>query len=121
VADYVLEGPSIIRPIFIISDRPEQISQAIIERMGVGVTAFSVTGMFTHSEHAMLFCTVNRSEVKLLKSMVREADPRAFVVIAHGHQTAGGMLGPGWHGAESRPATPSGPAKADLMHSKKPE
>jgi len=39
-----------------------------------------------------LFSTVNRSDVNLLKAIVNDADPKAFVVIAQGHQTTGGVL-----------------------------
>jgi uncharacterized membrane-anchored protein YitT (DUF2179 family) len=92
VADHVLEGPSVIRTAFIITDLPEEVSQALLNRIGVGVTAWAGKGMFTKAEHTTLFCTVNRGDVNLLKSLVSDADPKAFVVIVQGHQTKGGML-----------------------------
>jgi len=92
VADYVLEGPSVIRTAFIITDLPEKVSQALLNRIGVGVTAWAGRGMFTKAEHTTLFCTVNRADVNLLKSLVSNVDPKAFVVIVQGHQTKGGML-----------------------------
>ena len=92
VADHVLEGPSVIRTAFIITDLPEEVSQALLNRIGVGVTAWAGKGMFTKAEHTTLFCTVNRADVNLLKSLVSDADPKAFVVIVQGHQTKGGML-----------------------------
>jgi hypothetical protein len=35
---------------------------------------------------------VNRPDVKMLKAVVIEADPGAFVVIDHGHQATGGVF-----------------------------
>jgi uncharacterized membrane-anchored protein YitT (DUF2179 family) len=92
VADYVLEGPSVVRTVFIVTDSPEEVSQVLMDRLGVGVTAWAGKGMFSKTEHTTLFSTVNRSDVNLLKAIVNNADPKAFVVIAQGHQTKGGML-----------------------------
>ena len=92
VADYILEGPSVIRTVFIVTDFPEVVSRVLMDRLGVGVTGWAVKGMFSETEHATLFCTVNRSDVKVLKAIVNDADPKAFLVIAQGHQTKGGVL-----------------------------
>jgi uncharacterized membrane-anchored protein YitT (DUF2179 family) len=92
VADYVLEGPSVVRTVFIVTDSPEAVSQVLMDRLGVGVTGWAGKGMFSKTEHTTLFSTVNRSDVNVLKAIVNDADPKAFVVIAQGHQTKGGML-----------------------------
>jgi len=92
VADYVLEGPSVVRTVFIVTDSPEEVSQVLMDRLGVGVTAWAGKGMFSKTEHTTLFSTVNRSDVNLLKAIVNNADPKAFVVIAQGHQSKGGVL-----------------------------
>jgi len=92
VADYVLEGPSVVRTVFIVTDSPEEVSQVLMDRLGVGVSGWAVKGMFSKAEHTTLFSTVNRSDVNVLKAIVSDADPKAFVVIAQGHQTKGGQL-----------------------------
>ena len=92
VADYVLEGPSVVRTVFIVTDFAEEVSQVLMDRLGVGVTAWAGKGMFSKTEHTTLFSTVSRSDVNLLKAIVNDADPKAFVVIAQGHQAKGGVL-----------------------------
>lgn len=92
VADYVLEGPSVVRTVFIVTDSAEEVSQALLTRLQIGVTGWSAQGKFTHSEHTVLFCTVSRPEVNTLRSLITEVDPRAFVVIGQGHQASGGVL-----------------------------
>ena len=69
-------------------------SRPLYERLqtGLGVTARSAQGMFTESQHTVLFCTVNRPDVNALKGAVRGVDPQAFVVIGHGHQSSGGVV-----------------------------
>jgi len=92
VADYVLEGPSVVRTVFIVTDFAEEVSQVLMDRLGVGVTAWAGKGMFSKTEHTTLFSTVSRSDVNLLKAIVNDVDPKAFVVIAQGHQAKGGVL-----------------------------
>lgn len=92
VADYVLEGPSVVRTAFIITDDPENVSQALSRRMGVGVTSWAGTGMFSKMEHTTLFCVIKRPDVRILSSIVNQVDPKSFVVIMQGHQAMRGKL-----------------------------
>ncbi|RMF00079.1 MAG: YitT family protein [Chloroflexi bacterium] len=92
VTDHVLEGPSVIRTAFIVTNHAEAVSHAIFGRMGIGVTGWEGRGMFTHAERTVLFCTISRPDVNSLKMIVAEADPHAFMVIGQGHQASGGMF-----------------------------
>lgn len=91
-ADYVLEGPSTIRTVFIVTDEPQAVSSAVLHGLGVGVTTWPAQGEYTGAQHAVLFCTVGRPDVNALRSVVSEADRSAFVVIGHGHQASGGVV-----------------------------
>ena len=92
VVDYVLEGPSVVRTAFIITDKPREVSQAVLERLHLGVTSWSAEGMFTETKRTFLFCTLSRSDVNTLRTTVTSADAEAFVVIGHGHQAIGGFI-----------------------------
>jgi uncharacterized membrane-anchored protein YitT (DUF2179 family) len=93
VTDYVLEGPSRIRIVFIVTDSPDAISKVLIDEMHIGVTAWPGQGMYTDKDHSVLFCSITRPDVPILKSTVLKADANAFVVVAQGHETLGGRLG----------------------------
>jgi uncharacterized membrane-anchored protein YitT (DUF2179 family) len=95
-ADFILEGPSVVRMAFIVTDAPDPVAQALLSRLGLGVTAWSARGKFSEATHTVLFCTVSRPEVDALRSLVAEIDPDSFVVIGHGHQASGGMVGQGF-------------------------
>ena len=88
-ADYVLEGPSVIRIATIITDKPDAISELVLDDMGRGVTAWQGKGMFTEQNHMVLFITVSRAQVNSLQRLVHLADPNAFMVIGHGHVAYG--------------------------------
>jgi len=94
VADYVLEGPGVIRTATIITDRGEFVAGAIIKQLGYGVTAWRGEGKYTHQMHDVLFATINRSQVGELRHVVAAADPDAFLVIGQGHQALGHSFRP---------------------------
>ncbi len=66
----------------IITDQAEMVSQRILQDMQRGVTALHGTGMYSGKSHDLLLCALTVTEVNLLKTIVREADPRAFVVVS---------------------------------------
>ncbi len=90
-ADMVLEGPSVVRTVFIVTDRPEVVTQTVFDQLGLGLTAWPARGMFTHEEHTVLFCTLSRPDVNVLRALILKTDPDAFIVIGHGHQATGGV------------------------------
>ena len=92
VADYVLEGPSVVRTAIIITDDPENVSQALSQRMSVGVTSWTGKGMYSKMDHTTLFCVIKRPDVRILSSIVNQVDPKSFVVIMQGHQAMRGKL-----------------------------
>ncbi len=106
-SDYTLEGPSIVRMVFIITEHPQDVSNAIQRKLWVGVTTWQGTGMYTGNEKSILFCTVNRSEVESVRWTAREVDPASFVVIGQGHQSRGGTLRAPPPSRRPRPASPS--------------
>lgn len=66
---------------YIISDRAEEVSRAVIEELGRGVTRLQGRGMYTGEEHGVLMCVLNSRQTDLLKRIVKRADPEAFVII----------------------------------------
>ena len=92
--DYVQEGPSVVRTAWIVTGQPEAVGQALLSRLGIGVTAMDGKGMFTGEARSILFCTVSRPDVASLRLLAEEIDPQAFIVIGQGHQASGGRVRP---------------------------
>lgn len=90
--DYLLEGPSVVRTAFIVTDYAHAVAQAIVDQVGVGVTTWPAEGQYTQERHTVLFCTISRPDVDLLRRAVAAADADAFLVIGHGHQATGGVV-----------------------------
>ncbi len=88
-AEVTTNGPNVVRTAVIITRHPQKVSQAILTNLERGVTTMDATGAYTGEKRAMLYCVINRSEVSVLKSLVREADPAAFIVIGQAHEALG--------------------------------
>jgi uncharacterized membrane-anchored protein YitT (DUF2179 family) len=92
VTDLILEGPSVVRMSFIVTDAPDTVAEAVIKELHLGVTAWPVVGMYSETQHTVLFCTVSRPFEGALRRVVLQADPDAFFVAGHGHQASGGVF-----------------------------
>jgi uncharacterized membrane-anchored protein YitT (DUF2179 family) len=89
-SDFVLEGPSMVRNVTIITNYPEELTQALMVGLRQGASHWYITGSYTGKPRAMVMCTVYRSQVNDLKHIVANMDPDAFLVIGQSHQALGG-------------------------------
>ncbi len=92
--DYFLEGPSVIRTVFIVTDYPREISQVITTATNRGVTGWDVEGMYSQASRKFLYVTVSRSQVTMLCDLVASVDDRAFIVVGQGHTAYGSSFRP---------------------------
>lgn len=88
-AEITSEGSDIFRTALIVTNCAEEVSKSILSVMERGVTILPGTGAFTGQSRPVLYCVVTRSEVNQLKSLVHEADPKAFMVIGTAHEALG--------------------------------
>ena len=88
-AEISSEGSDVFRTALIVTNEAESVTQAIMSDLGRGVTILPGTGGYTGEPRPVLYCVVTRPEVNQLKAIVREADPRAFMVIGQAHEALG--------------------------------
>lgn len=89
VIDLVQEGISYAKAFFIISDKTDDIADAVLTRLDRGVTALKGRGLYTNTDRDVLLTVVNRSEVSRLKEVVYEIDPAAFLVLTDVREVLG--------------------------------
>lgn len=89
MSDGILEGMKFSKMVYIISDRFQEISKAIMEQMDRGVTGLEAEGMYSGNNKMMLCCVVSRKEISQIKEIVREYDPRAFVIVSDVREVLG--------------------------------
>jgi uncharacterized membrane-anchored protein YitT (DUF2179 family) len=88
-AELVSEGNSIIRTAFIVTDQPDAVINRIFTTLDRGVTILPGTGAYTGLSRPMLYCVLTRSEINILKTIVHETDPAAFMVISQSNEALG--------------------------------
>jgi uncharacterized membrane protein len=73
----------------IITGKGDEISERILNTFSRGVTSVKGTGMYSGEERAVLLVAIHPEQSRALKEMVREIDPRAFVIIHHAEEVIG--------------------------------
>lgn len=90
--DVVIEGLDESKSVIIISDESQKISEAILARLGRGVTHIYGKGGYTREEKELLYCIVTRLELAKLKNIVQEIDPGALIAVENVHDVMGGQF-----------------------------
>ncbi len=73
----------------IITNKPDEMSHALMKELSRGVTALPATGMYTKEEKAMLLCVVSRRQVTTLRRIMKQIDPDSFAVMSGVSQVLG--------------------------------
>ena len=88
-AEVISEGSNVVRTAIIVSDKPREVAEAILQELERGVTGLHGEGMYTQIERTVLYVVIARSEVARLKALIHEVDPNAFVVIGQASEALG--------------------------------
>ena len=67
--------------IIIISNKHHEIAEGIIKVVGRGVTYLHGEGAFTHQEREVLFVVAKLTQLAKIRSICKEIDPDAFMII----------------------------------------
>jgi uncharacterized membrane-anchored protein YitT (DUF2179 family) len=89
VIDLVLEGISVERAVWVVSDQADRIGEAVTRELGRGATQVHATGVWTGESRGMLFIVVSRKELDALKQIVGAVDASALVIISNVHEAIG--------------------------------
>lgn len=89
VIDGILEGVNFAKAVFIISSRSKYIAERIMKELDRGVTGLDGTGMYTGQDKIVLMCIVRRNEIPALKSIVKEIDKNAFIMLTEAREVLG--------------------------------
>ncbi|MEG1887084.1 MAG: YitT family protein [Oscillospiraceae bacterium] len=82
VIDGILYGADRGKLIYIITKKPDELSEKIINIVGRGVSRMKVIGGYTQTERTMLMCATRRQEAAKLHAIITQADSEAFVIVS---------------------------------------
>ncbi|WP_010492146.1 YitT family protein [Paenibacillus elgii] len=90
--DITIEGFDESKSVWIIGENSRELGDAIMNRLGRGVTYLQGEGGFTGGNKLVIFCVINRLEEAKLKSIVEELDQSAFLAVGNIHDVKGGRF-----------------------------
>jgi uncharacterized membrane-anchored protein YitT (DUF2179 family) len=90
--DTVIAGIDESKAIMIVSSEPDEIADALMARLGRGVTILHGEGGYSGESKKVLYCVITRLEVEKMKEIVMEKDDSAFVTINEVHDIMGGRF-----------------------------
>ncbi len=87
--DVVLQGMSVDKTLFIVSDKFVEIRDRIINDLHRGGTYIPGKGMYNGGDKTIIFTVVNRREMALLQEYIHEIDPKAFLTVLEANEILG--------------------------------
>ncbi len=90
--DQVVYGGSRAKMALIISEQYKEITQRLLE-LDRGVTLLDGRGGFSGREKQVVMCAFSRGQIMHVKSIVKEVDPDAFVIVCDAHEILGEGFG----------------------------
>lgn len=80
--DFIVEGMDRAKCAIIITEFPDEISEALSEAFGSGTTQLNAKGGYSNRSKSMIYFIVNRYQVIRMRDLVHEIDPSAYITIS---------------------------------------
>lgn len=88
--DIVITGFNESKACFIITNERQEITDALLKRLGRGITVMEAEGGFSGNQKTVLYVIITKLEISKLKTIVEDIDPAAFVTISDVYEVLGG-------------------------------
>ncbi|MDU5022010.1 MAG: YitT family protein, partial [Clostridiales bacterium] len=89
ICDTIVEGFDFSKSFIIVTDHSDEISDSIMENLERGVTFLEGRGGYSKQRKDVILVVVSRREEVVLRKLVNEIDPLAFVIINNAYEVLG--------------------------------
>lgn len=90
--DFIVEGLDKVKSVMIITEKEEEVCDALNINFGYGVTQIHATGYYSQQSRSVIYFVVNRFQISKLKMIVSAIDPSAFITISETSDVLGSSL-----------------------------
>lgn len=80
--DFVVEGFDRSKEVMIITDKPKEISEALMSAFECGTTKIEAKGGYSNADKTIIYFVVNRFQISKMRTIIHKIDPKAFVTIS---------------------------------------
>lgn len=78
-----------LKSLFIVTEHPEEVSQAIFKTCRHGITKINAEGMYSRVDKSLLYMTANDYQVHDIVRSVKATDPKVFITIMKSDEIVG--------------------------------
>ncbi len=90
--DFIVEGLDKAKSVMIITEKEDEVCDALSNCFGYGVTQIHATGYYSGKSRSVIYFVVNRFQIAKLKMIVSTIDPSAFITISETSDVLGSSL-----------------------------
>ncbi|WP_024955580.1 YitT family protein [Sulfurospirillum arcachonense] len=87
--DVFLSGNPSKKVVHLVSDKTEEISEKIIQKLGNYGSIVNCTGLHVDEPKRIIFIVVELSRLRVLRELIKETDPDAFMVVMDASELLG--------------------------------
>lgn len=89
VVDKILYGLSAGKMTLIVTDKAQEVAEAIDEATHRGATFLKGQGSYTEEDKDIVMCACSKRQMYLIQDAVKEVDPKAFMIIMESSEVMG--------------------------------
>ncbi len=80
--DFIIEGFDRSKEVMIVTDKPTEISEELMDAFECGTTKIAAKGGYSNSDKTIIYFVVNRFQISRMRNIIHSIDPKAFVTIS---------------------------------------
>ena len=80
--DFIVEGVDRSKEVMIITEKPVEISEALMYEFECGTTKISAKGGYSNSDKTIIYFVINRFQISRMRNIIHSIDKNAFVTIS---------------------------------------
>ena len=89
MTDFASEGMPYVKAVMIVTNAPDQVRDAIFEKLNRGVTFLKAEGGYNRSQKDVIYVCIHRRQVMMLRRILKHIDPDAFMVLHDAYDVMG--------------------------------
>lgn len=83
ISDVILNGMASAIRFEIVTNKGEEMQDAIVNKLGRGATVLDARGGYTNEAKTVLICLIHKRQISAFNRMLHEVDPHAFAYISN--------------------------------------
>ena len=89
MVDFIISGVGYSKSFMIITDKEDDLKNAIVNDIKRGITIIDGRGGYTDSSKSILIVAVNKKQEVHMKKLIKQVDKNAFIIVSNAHEVFG--------------------------------